>query len=625
MNNPGLTPAQINKAINGVKANKSTPLNSPLIKKSKPDKAVRLIPKQDNSLLLNLPYSDNNIIYSIPTPDWFTFNSKADVSVIVPLYKSSIEDLVESWDFLNDGLKVELIFIDDNCPSNSQEKVVAAWMERKSEVLKPIGRLFKSEATQGWGACCNFGAQCATGSILVFLNPTGKLFPGWLTSLTKILKKSEVGLVGGLHVDEANDVVIEAGREWSWEHNKFLDIGSETYNGKKLTKSFSMTNTPIDIFQASEREMISSSLAAVRTKNFLDWGGFSCNVFTQEWSDADLCMRVKENGLKIMYQPNARLYRSTFDKTDKYSKHGEAYFFNQWVTSSRIDSLIKDKRSVTQPVENILIRRQAAHGDVLVAAAIAPALKKKYPGCKILFATECPEVLENNPWIDKIVTEHSERQFQLFCNLDMAYEYRPNCNILSAYAEAAGVDVKDCELFLDTQPIDVELPEKYIVIHAGKTLWAGRNWTALKFDQVSNRIRNADYKIVCVGTLSDHKPFSCDVDLRGKTNIQQLAGVIKSASLFVGIDSFPMHIAQVFDTPGVAFFGSIKPETRIVSDAMVPVYADGIKCLGCHHRKPTPCVGTTTCYVGVQECIIGVSADTMWLRIQKVLENKLNA
>jgi ADP-heptose:LPS heptosyltransferase len=46
-----------------------------------------------------------------------------------------------------------------------------------------------------------------------------------------------------------------------------------------------------------------------------------------------------------------------------------------------------------------------------------------------------------------------------------------------------------------------------------------------------------------------------DVDLRGKTNYQELAYVLKNSSLHVGIDSFPMHVCASFNVPLVAIFG----------------------------------------------------------------------
>lgn len=617
--NRGLTVSQINKAIFG--ETKPKPSNivqlKPLIPVKKRNKLYRKVQNYDAKLLLDLTYSTGQICTQLPTPEWFSFKERPDVSIICPLYMNTLDDLVDSWDFDNEGMRVEFIFVDDNCPWNSGKKVFDSWKHRQNEVTKGIGRVFVSAATQGYGACCNFGAEKANGKILVFLHPESKLFPGWLSSLTKIVRLSEVGAVGGLHIFEEQDTVLEAGLEWSWEEGRFLKIGSEVFKNKKLNQPFQMNNVPLDIFQAGDRQAVSSNFMAVKKENFLETGGFSPTIFHQTWSDADFCCSLREKGLKIVYQQSARAYHKPFVPVDKYQKHGEIAFFNKWVNSGRIDSLVDDRLEAVSEIKNILIRRQFAHGDVLVAAAIAPALKKKYPNAKIIFATDCIEVVQGNPWIDCVVSDYSERQFNIFINLDMIYEYRPKTNFLTAYAEEAGVPLKDCKLFIQTEPFETELPEKYVVMHAGKNFWAGREWSTIKFDQISNRLRSEGHKIVCVGTLSDHKPVSADIDLRGKTSVGQLASVIQKSSFFVGIDSFPMFIAETFNIKGVAFFGSILPETRLITKNITPVYADGLKCLGCHHRKALPCISTTTCEIGVQECVIGVSVDRMWQNIKK--------
>ncbi len=72
---------------------------------------------------------------------------------------------------------------------------------------------------------------------------------------------------------------------------------------------------------------------------------------------------------------------------------------------------------------NILISRTAANGDVLVASAIVPAIKNKYPGHPIYFATACPQTLINNPYIDYLVAPEAKlEKFEIHYNLDDAYE-----------------------------------------------------------------------------------------------------------------------------------------------------------------------------------------------------------
>ena len=619
----GLTINQIKKATNIKNKFKCVVENNKksIKKLSKPEKAYRKPQEHDLGLLLNLTYSTSHMIGEYPTPTWFKYDEKADVSVIIPLYNNSIENIVESWDFFNDGSKVELIFVDDNCPNNSGLKVLSSWELRKNEIKKPLGKIFKSSVTQGWGACCNIGAGNSKGKILVFIHPEMKLFPGWLSSIIKHIHKPDIGCVGGLLVNEQEDTVIEAGREWSWEQNKFLEIGSACCNGKKISSAFGLDNAPPEISQSGEREYLSSLLMAVKREDFLERGGFSPNLFYREWSDADFCMSLIEKNKKIIYQPKLRAYGQKIDqKYDKKIKSDEIFFHNKWIVSKRIDNLVKSKRTDDYKISSILIRRQAAHGDVLVAASIAPALKKKYPEAKILFSTDCPEVVKNNPWIDQTTSEYSERHFHLLINLDMVYEYRPKTNFLKAYADHAGVDVSDCELYMHTEEIDVELPKDYVVVHVANNSWVGRGWSNIKFDQLSSLLQKNDKFIVCVGTVNDHKPACCNLDLRGQTSIPQLANLIKNAECFIGTDSFPMMIADIFKVKGVAFFGSILPETRLINKSIVPVFADGIKCLGCHHRKPLPCVATTSCEVGLQECVIGVSVDKMWKTLQETLK-----
>ena len=47
-------------------------------------------------------------------------------------------------------------------------------------------------------------------------------------------------------------------------------------------------------------------------------------------------------------------------------------------------------------------------------------------------------------------------------------------------------------------------------------------------------------------------PFA---DLCGKLSLKQMGAVSRSARLFVGVDSAPMHIASAMQTPVVALFG----------------------------------------------------------------------
>lgn len=265
---------------------------------------------------------------------------------------------------------------------------------------------------------------------------------------------------------------------------------------------------------------------------------------------------------------------------------------------------------------SVLISRTAANGDVLVASAVVPAIREKHPGHPVYFATSCPHTLMHNPHIDYLVSsESSLEEFEFKYDLDNAYENKPDCNILQAYADVAGVDVKKCKMYMACDRVDKPLINDYVVIHAGVTDWVGRNWLSNCWKELALRIHDAGYQIICIG--GDKDAFvPCDVDVRNLTTVNQLATIIRDAKLFIGIDSLPMHIAQAVNTPGVVFFGSVKPETRIINENIKPVTAKNLACLGCHHRKPVPTFVTKECETGLLECEKHVTVDDLWDQVK---------
>ena len=59
-----------------------------------------------------------------------------------------------------------------------------------------------------------------------------------------------------------------------------------------------------------------------------------------------------------------------------------------------------------------------------------------------------------------------------------------------------------------------------------------------------------------MGGEDEPKNKFADIDLRGKTTVQQLAAVIEKSSMHLSIDTFSMHLAAAFKVPLVALFGS---------------------------------------------------------------------
>ncbi|UPY94965.1 putative lipopolysaccharide heptosyltransferase III [Pectobacterium sp. 21LCBS03] len=109
------------------------------------------------------------------------------------------------------------------------------------------------------------------------------------------------------------------------------------------------------------------------------------------------------------------------------------------------------------------------------------------------------------------------------------------------------------------------LPD-YILIHPGAR-WAFKTWSALSFAALIDHLANQGRRIVLAGgpsveelqiatTILNHVANPAQVvNLTGQLALPQLAVLIDKATLFIGVDSAPMHMAAARQTPSVALFG----------------------------------------------------------------------
>lgn len=591
----------------------------------RPSKVIRQIRRLDLIVTEAAP-----LPYSHQYQTTWTVPDKVDVSIIIPMYKSAqvVTDQIKKWT-TDEGLSVELIYVDDCCPNGSKDAVLHAWNSQR-----PPARIICNSKNVGFGRTCNVGASYATGDFLIFLNADTTVTNNWIGPMLRLFDDPTVGIVGNLQIKEGgvhDGTIDSAGSEWCWQTMQFEHIGRHLLNGCHLENPLRIETAPDNLKSPADREMVTGCCIMIRKQLFDQIDGFNHNYRIGYWEDSEICCTIREMGYRIVYQPESVIYHKLSHSgsgSHDYQQHNTEYFRNKWVYSGRIDDIVTRPRPGGKPrLESILVCRLEANGDVLLASAVLPALRKKHPYATITFATACGNVLAHNPHLKNTIQFNhwlQASQYQLVVNLDMVYEYHPKKNVLDAYAEAAGVNRKDCVPFIHTQVPKIELPNEYAVIHVKNETgfsWVGRYWNNDRFADIAERLRRRGMKIVCVGSTSD-AAMPADLDLRGKTSISELAHIVKHAKLFIGTDSMPMHIAQIFNVPGVAFFGSVLPEYRIFSQKMVPVNARHLPCIGCHHRKPTPCIGTHECERHDLACETEVTADIFWQSVELVLSEK---
>lgn len=112
------------------------------------------------------------------------------------------------------------------------------------------------------------------------------------------------------------------------------------------------------------------------------------------------------------------------------------------------------------------------------------------------------------------------------------------------------------------------ISQPYIVVHPASR-WFFKCWSEENMARLIDRLADAGKKIVLTSgpdlaerQMVDKILTLCHntsaVSLAGKTSLPQLAALIDQATLFIGVDSVPMHMAAALKTPHVALFGPTK-------------------------------------------------------------------
>ncbi len=101
-----------------------------------------------------------------------------------------------------------------------------------------------------------------------------------------------------------------------------------------------------------------------------------------------------------------------------------------------------------------------------------------------------------------------------------------------------------------------------------------------------------DQALVVVGTQTE-PAIPCDVDLRGRCELEDLLGVLSLAGTVITMDSGVLHLAAALGRPTVALFGGVDPAYRVRPDQKVIILHSDLDCFPCN--KNEICGGTYPC------------------------------
>lgn len=251
--------------------------------------------------------------------------AEPDVSIVVPLYRRV--DLIEHQlaQFANDPelRECELIFVLDS-PELAAELLPRVALLH--DLYRVPFRLAVLSRNAGFAVATNLGASLARGRLLLALNsdvlPDR---PGWLGRLA-----------------EAHDSLPEAGAvapkllydDGSIQHAGLGFKRNPASGGWELAHSFKGLHR--DFAGAAERRAVPALSAAcllIERELFEQLGGLSVDYVKGGYEDADLCMRIQEQGLETWYVPEVELFhlegRSYVPSASDMSNRFNAWLFDR--------------------------------------------------------------------------------------------------------------------------------------------------------------------------------------------------------------------------------------------------------------------------------------------------------
>jgi len=155
----------------------------------------------------------------------------------------------------------------------------------------PTLQYLRFDKNIGFGPACNAGAKIARGVFVFFLNNDAQIAPGCLETMVEAMEQDWAGLVGP-KILSFDGTLQEAGCLLNGD-------GSGTLIGFGCDHRAPRYNYTRDV------EHVSGAAILLRRKLFAELGGFD-DVFSPAYcEDADLSLKIRQKGLRVIYEPKA--------------------------------------------------------------------------------------------------------------------------------------------------------------------------------------------------------------------------------------------------------------------------------------------------------------------------------
>ncbi len=242
--------------------------------------------------------------------------SSIEFSIIIPFfnnYEATYKCILSIAKNVK-NINYELILVDDNSIENKQ------FFSSIKNFL-----LIHNDVNCGFLKSCNTAAEKASGEFLVFLNNDTEVTELWLSSIKETFDSSgNIGVVGSKLIYPDGRLQEAGGIIWR--------DGSGCNYGKFKNPLSSEFNYLRDV------DYCSGASLATRKSLFIKLGLFDPRFTPAYYEDTDYCFKVRENDLRVVYQPESIVYHyegltsgNDIEKgTKAYQKKNQISFEEKW-------------------------------------------------------------------------------------------------------------------------------------------------------------------------------------------------------------------------------------------------------------------------------------------------------
>ena len=229
--------------------------------------------------------------------EWPVPASQPRVSLIIPtrdgykILKACVDSILKKTSYKN----LEILIIDNQSRDPKTLRYLAQIVKNDRRVS-----VLKYDKPFNYSAINNFAVTQCDGEILGFINNDVEVLnAGWLTEMVSHAVRDNVGAVGALLYYP--DMTVQHGGVIVGLHG----VADHAFKGADPQ---SPKDDPFGMLHSvRSADAVTAAAMLVRKENFIAVGGFDDKHLKVAFNDVDLCMKLRQRDLQIIYTPHARL------------------------------------------------------------------------------------------------------------------------------------------------------------------------------------------------------------------------------------------------------------------------------------------------------------------------------